>query len=212
MERKFLNAIGFCVIGLILTTATVIVFRWALTYLDWARFDVGDLGTWIGGIGTVFTLYMTIRLATAETRRRERNERLIGGLNALSLQYRISTLRSFLDSPENNMGKLPLVLSDSVAQEKLDRWTQSILNYDRWTLEEIVPVIAISPRSAPHLTNALHGLEQFNRRCKEDRYNDDPLRRAEWLYFTLGVTRGDMQLAQEELEISTRGLHRAFSE
>lgn len=53
----------------------------AYEWIHWGDLSASDWGTWVGAIGTIATLTGTIYLATAETRRRERQERVIAKLH-----------------------------------------------------------------------------------------------------------------------------------
>lgn len=56
---------------------------------NWKGMEAGDWATWIGAIGTVATLVMTIRIATTETRRRRHEELAKANIAAAALAPRI---------------------------------------------------------------------------------------------------------------------------
>lgn len=79
---------------------------------NWQPMTISDWGTWLGSIGTVATLIGTIHLATAETRRRVRQELITAKLQCVSIERklehaaaRLDLIKSLLDDliagPEN---------------------------------------------------------------------------------------------------------------
>lgn len=55
----------------------------------WTPPAIGDWATWCGAVGTLATLFMTIRLATSEQRRRERGESALAIVSAAGLEVEL---------------------------------------------------------------------------------------------------------------------------
>lgn len=52
----------------------------------WRKLTASDWGTWVGSIGTVCALLMTIRIAHADSRRRRHEQRVLARVTAATLQ------------------------------------------------------------------------------------------------------------------------------
>jgi hypothetical protein len=117
--------------------------------INWSGLTPSDWGTWVGSIGTVFTLIGTIWLATAEKRKQRRQELDRAFVAAtsidLKLQKMLETLQSsvdyFADEP-GDTGYFYSVMADIINDETL------------WSDEEILPLIALSDRVCARLASA----------------------------------------------------------
>lgn len=149
MENKFLKAVGYMVLGLIVLVATVIIIRWVGNFLDWARFDAGDLATWVGAFGTVAALFGTIVLATTETRRRERAEMLLAGLHASALLTRINDAYNAVANLRVQLGH-DLDEGD-IRASMLEYALVRIQRLKLWTVDELVALAPLPDSAASKL-------------------------------------------------------------
>jgi len=70
---------------------------------NWEPPKAGDWATWFGVVGALATLIMTIRIATIETRRRERSERAIAVVSAATFEMQIADCVACLSNALNYM-------------------------------------------------------------------------------------------------------------
>lgn len=147
MENKLLKAFGYWAVSLILLVATFIFIRWATDFLDWARLEAGDLGTWVGGIGTVATLAMTIWLATESERRRRREQHDLALVKVCQFSPRVSQLHIVTKIA------VELMESDNARGVATNYNHLSILFAENpiWSAEEIAPLVCIKGHLAARL-------------------------------------------------------------
>lgn len=147
MESKLSKALGYLAIGLILVIAMIIVIRWATDFLDWARFEAGDLGTWIGAIGTVATLAMTIWLATESERRRRREQHDLALVKVCEFSTRVSQLHIVAKVAVERME------SDSARGVATNYSNLSTIfaEHPIWSAEELAPLVCIKGHLAARL-------------------------------------------------------------
>jgi uncharacterized membrane protein YjfL (UPF0719 family) len=160
MENKILKVLGYWTIGLILIVATVIIIRWATDFLDWARLESGDLGTWVGGIGTVGALIGTIHLARTETRRREHEGLVVARLQIASMMLRFVHAQAVVAEVCRLLDETALVdtgpLFASHAREKID-------GIELWTVKELIPLAGLPENTALKLAEAADQLIAFRK-------------------------------------------------
>jgi hypothetical protein len=116
---------------------------------NWQPLSASDWGTWAGAVGTVATLLWTVRLATAETRRREKAELVLARLHASALLLRIE--RSF--NVVNLVGNyLNGAVNDEVIQPRFFVWSRNAIEeLDTWDLADLVPLVPLANEVAPKL-------------------------------------------------------------
>lgn len=159
MENKFLKYLGYSTMALLLVVFTIIILRWGINFLDWARFDAGDLGTWVGAVGTVGALFGTVVLARSETRRRLRQEHDAAVIAAafidLPLEVYRRTLRTVIEG-----------LKRPVEDNFDNPWEQLALELGQlptWTREDLQPLLYLGNHIAAHLAVA----QDFVRNSKD---------------------------------------------
>jgi hypothetical protein len=140
-------AIGLAVFfGLFVTHQLVAKF---VSIHKWPQLGASDWGTWVGSIGTVATLGITIWLATDASRAR-RNEQLnLALVTTAAFNVRLrnivralenarTTLENPLDQPEDTR----VMFADN---------SQRIDDHDLWTAEELVPLVCLPNQLAARL-------------------------------------------------------------
>jgi len=152
MENKIWKVIGFWALALLLLVATLIIFRWALAFYDWARLDAAVLGTWIGGLGTVFTLIWTIRLATAETRRREHQEMVVARLRGAGMAARIESanIKVFMV-----VTMLHFAVKGTRPVEDFAFCEEELAEIKLWTIEEAIQLVPLPSNVAIKLAEVV---------------------------------------------------------
>lgn len=94
---KFMERALIALLGLAMLVALHQLVSILMSTHNWRGLTAGDWATWIGAIGTVATLGMTIRIATTETRRRRHEELLRANITAAALAPRIQVAARMLN-------------------------------------------------------------------------------------------------------------------
>jgi hypothetical protein len=115
----------------------------------WKSMSAGDWGTWIGSIGTVAALMMTIRIATAAKREAQKyaNDRAV--VAAAALGPRLQRIGDALQSVVEN------VLNESQKTAAGYRSCADLIEAaGAWTDDEILPLIVLSEHVCTRLAGA----------------------------------------------------------
>jgi hypothetical protein len=152
MENKISKVIGFCAMGLILLVSSILILRWILDFLDWARFAPGDLATWLGAIGTISAFFGTIYIARTETRRRERGERALAQLHAAAWIMRLIHAKSAMDHVINILDSASMAPTDVTFAFKGRAILERI---SVWSVNDLVPLATLPDNTAKNLARAI---------------------------------------------------------
>lgn len=145
------NAILLGVLLAVALIANLILLGYALdlSKSDWA--------SWVGAIGTVATLVGTIHLATAETRRRTRQERLAAELHGVVLSSRLAHVEARLIASRNILSQA-LEREDMRAGLLMEAHAQ-ILAIDDFSPEEVLPVAVLKRTTGAIIVRSTAGLK-----------------------------------------------------
>lgn len=119
--------------------------------VTWACLSPSDWGTWAGAVGTVATLVGTIHIATTESRRRRRSEKLLAVTQAQSFVARILTMQATARAVANLLAR---VASGELGPEIIPRATRHLLSVRSWTVEELARLEPLSPEVVLTLAQA----------------------------------------------------------
>lgn len=106
---------------------------------------------WVGAIGTVATLIGTIWLATIETRRRRAEAHDLATLAASSIVLRAIRLNSAI---RNSIEALTHEQADAGNSAVYRYCLDTISSTERWTIDELVPLVPLPNRAAAKLAFA----------------------------------------------------------
>jgi hypothetical protein len=106
--------------------------------IPWSSLSASDWGTWIGSVGTVFTLIGTIWLATAEKRNQRRQEKARAVVAAASLEVRLETVEAALEDVIQN-----ILDKDSLADFSYSAQARIITAAGTWNDDEILPLLIL---------------------------------------------------------------------
>jgi hypothetical protein len=124
----------------ITTLFAVVVIGLIVAFADlWPTLQPGDKGTWSGALGTVATLIGTIWLATAETRRRKRQEMEMAKLAACSLRFKVKRVRDVLAKYDRQV----LQIRNSGLTPDYISYVSELRAAGEWTREEVAPLVAL---------------------------------------------------------------------
>lgn len=175
MANKILKFIGLCAMGLILLVGSILILRWMLDFLDWARFAPGDLATWLGAIGTISAFFGTIYIARTETRRRERSERALAQLHAAAWIMRLIDAKAAMNHVIRILDAAALAPTDVTfafeGRSILDRITV-------WSVNDLIPLATLPDNTAKNLARAITHIEGMrkvfdNEIARAQQYTDE---------------------------------------
>jgi hypothetical protein len=115
---------------------------------NWQPMTISDWGTWIGSIGTVGALIGTIWLATAETRRRDREAQDLATLAAAAILLKTARVTGAIKSLINTLG------SELPPGREADAYKicfNTLSMAERWTINDLVPLVPLSNHVAAKL-------------------------------------------------------------
>jgi general stress protein CsbA len=120
------------------------------------KMDASDWGTWVGAIGTVGTLIGTVILATAETRRRHREEMQLARISAAALLPRLIDAESCIKSVVRDLdGEAPSENFREITSAFGERLDELVL----WKPDEMRTLIALLENDSAHLAIAAKKIE-----------------------------------------------------
>jgi hypothetical protein len=117
--------------------------------INWSSLNAADWGTWVGSIGTVFTLIGTIWLATAEKRKQRRQELDRAFVAAASLDLKLQKMHDTLQNSVEHFADPP-----GEAGYFYDVFARLILDEQIWSDDEILPLIALPDRVCARLASS----------------------------------------------------------
>ena len=131
----------------------VLLFAWHVEdATPWVAMGPGDWGVWIGSIGTVATLLMTIRLATSAQRKNDREQRDMAIIAAATLETAVSTFieRGWISVLLPHPGSLAAPDNPKAA---LEDCLYPLRSADLWTREDLVPLVYLPGHIAARLAS-----------------------------------------------------------
>lgn len=138
---------------------------------NWQPLSASDWGTWAGAVGTVATLVWTVRLATAETRRREKAELVLARLHASALLLRIERASNVVNLIRHYLNGAVL---DKVIEARFFAWSRNAIEeLDTWDVADLVPLVPLANEIAPKLAQVTEQLSVIKRKMK-DAGNESP--------------------------------------
>lgn len=158
MQKKI---IGWAYAILVITIALlaligVLLFAWHIEdATPWADMKAADWGVWVGAVGTVATLAMTVWLATSEQRRRTRAERDLALVTVAGLTFRISIVK-------NGMDGIGAVLLSDMTNNRATNYTRvsaMLAQLPTWKPEELVALVGVHDHLAARLAFAAAEIE-----------------------------------------------------
>lgn len=144
---KILTRIGF---GLIAALSLFAVHEGVNAFValhNWPRMSISDWGTWVGGVGTVFTLGITIWLATEAERQRHRDELDLAIIAAAKFVLQVPRTQSALRTA---IRILPRARNGHFGPVYID-CANMITRAEIWTGEELKPLIRVPGNIAAKL-------------------------------------------------------------
>jgi hypothetical protein len=131
----------------------------------WPQLSPSDWGTWVGSIGTVATLYGTIRLATAETRRRERSEQLLARLHAAGMLLRLERAHEIVGRLAHSMAFVTTV--KDIGPGLFAHNLKSLEEIELWDVADLVPLVPLPHNVASKLAQAADQIRTVKRLLSE---------------------------------------------
>lgn len=114
---------------------------------NWPRLTIADWGTWVGGVGTVFTLGITIWLATEAERQRHRDELDLAIIAAAKFVLQVPRTQTALRAA---IREIPKARSGSFGPVYID-CANMISRAEIWTGEELKPLVRVPGNIAAKL-------------------------------------------------------------
>lgn len=159
VHHKILEwAYAFLVLAIaLLALIGVLLFAWhAEDATPWTRMTAAEWGVWVGSIGTIGALIGTIWLATAETRRRVRQEREAAQLHGTSIKVRLAFAAGSLAGIADLLERMI----------KVRKFNREILQICHTQLEQVqditvadaIPLTALDNHAATFVVSAAAGV------------------------------------------------------
>lgn len=117
---------------------------------NWQPLNASDWGTWAGAIGTVATLVWTVRLATAESRKRKRDELLLARLHGASMVLRLVHAEALVSAVCRTLDVASRTPIQLTADHLLDM-SRKLDNISIWQMNDLVPLIPLPDNTAVKL-------------------------------------------------------------
>jgi hypothetical protein len=120
----------------------VLLFAWHVEdATPWAAMSAGDWGVWVGSVGTVATLVMTIRLATESSRTQRREQLELALVTTAGMMVRLRNVLRGLAIAQDALSN-PLKLPDDVRPTFLacfNKINETVL----WNAQELTPMVTL---------------------------------------------------------------------
>jgi hypothetical protein len=125
-------------------------------WIHWRDWSPSDWGTWAGAIGTVATLVGTIHLATTETRRRTRQEKLAAELHGVILSSRLAHVEARLMASKSLLSRA--LEREDIRAGLLKECHAQISAIDEFTPEDVLPIGFFAGNTGQIIVRATAGL------------------------------------------------------
>lgn len=153
MQKKILSwAYATLVAGVaLLALIGVLLFAWHIEdATPWAKMEAADWGVWVGAVGTVATLAVTVWIATSEQRKRLRAEKDLALVTITGLIFRIEIVKGMLNT-------IAVMLQADIRRNFASDYVTMhalLVQCPIWRPEELVPLVGIPEHLAPRLAYA----------------------------------------------------------
>lgn len=158
---KFWERVGIAIMTLWVCFAMHQGINALMRVHNWQPLSASDWGTWVGAVGTVATLFGTIRLATSETRRRHRQELALAQLHSLAIRDRLNRANSNLKTA---IAILEIALEcdgDGEDLAYLVAANKELVEIPPLLIEDLVPIAAFNSKVAFLLVTVGNHLRTF---------------------------------------------------
>ncbi|TYQ19885.1 UNVERIFIED_ORG: hypothetical protein JN05_01253 [Zoogloea ramigera] len=113
-----------------------------------AQMSSGDWAMWVGAVGTVGALIGTVWLATAQTRRLEREALVRARIHASALTYKLQDIREVIGLAAKDLLDAIDIASGDVA---IERCIHKIKSIELWEADDLIPIIPLKEKAAAGL-------------------------------------------------------------
>lgn len=123
--------------------------------IQWGNMDATLWAYWVGAMGTVSTLIGTIWLATAETRKRNSHELSVARVTASAIRPQVREIEHICRNVCKDIDAITKFYpSQPIPTYRLKAIGLALETLDFWTIQEIVPLVALPGHCAEKLAGA----------------------------------------------------------
>jgi hypothetical protein len=117
---------------------------------NWVGLTPSDWGTWAGAVGTVATLIWTVRLATAQTRQKTKDDPTLARLHA-SMVRRLAHAQTVV---ADVCRMLDIGRQIQMGPEHCASMAGKLDSIDLWAVDELVPLVPLPSNTAAKLAQS----------------------------------------------------------